>query len=196
MIFRLLNHDGAAIVDVHALRGGLALKLATLQVVPRASTFCGFCDFCVTDTRAEGLRNTADGADLIDKGVQLGLERRGAVLALLRVGVFGRRATPNVGMVMMVARLNADLRAVPAHVFTFDSISHTFGADHHLVANSQRTVVVAAVAGTDGPAAGLVQSGLGDDGAAGDDDLTTFFHNCSVVLCFLKYFGAKLQKNT
>jgi hypothetical protein len=34
MIFRLLNHDGAAIVDVHALRGGLALELAAVEGVP------------------------------------------------------------------------------------------------------------------------------------------------------------------
>lgn len=105
---RLLNHDGAAIVDIHALRGGLALELAALHVVPRIRHLTSDIRHRL-DSRAEGLVGTTDGADLIDKGVLLGLEGRGAVLALHGVGVFGRRVTPNVGMVMMVARLNANL---------------------------------------------------------------------------------------
>ena len=88
---------------------------------------------------------------------------------------------------LMAARLDAGLRAVPAHVFTLVFIGETLGANHHSVADSQRAVVVTIFTRTDGAHAGLVASCLGNDGSAGDGHLSTLAFltaadACTIVL--------------
>lgn len=95
----------------------------------------------------------------------LSLERCGAILALLRVGVVWACAVDDVAVVLMVAWLHTGLRTIPAHVVTLCSNSHTLGAHHQYVADAQRAVVVAFAARTEGSPAGLVTSCMGDDGA-------------------------------
>ena len=167
----LFNHAHFTVINIHACARGLAAEAATVEGVP-LFTF-HFLTSHFFNACAEGLVSTADGADFIDEGVLLGLERRGAPLALHGVSTLGCRVFYFVGMVMMVAGFYANLRAVPAHVLTFYRSGHALGAYHHHVADGQRAVVVAAFTRTDGAHAGLVASCFGDDGTAVDGDVAT-----------------------
>lgn len=86
------------------------------------------------------------------------------------MGVIFRSAAPGVGVSLVGARLDAGLRAIPAHISTFVFICETLGTYHHHVADGQRAVHVAALARTDGAHAGLVAASLGNNGTAGDGE--------------------------
>ena len=136
-------------MDIHSLPCRLALELATVEGVP--------CIIHLTSSirhRPNACSNrqlhTADGADATLKGVQLRLEGGSAVLAVLRVGALGCGAVHGVGGVSMGTRLDANLRAIPAHATTFYRNGHALGTDHHGVADGELTVFVAAFARANG----------------------------------------------
>lgn len=144
----LSNHYFYPIINIYTLLCGLAVKLSALQVVPniRHLTFSIRHRFYACTYRN---LHAADGADATLEGVLFSLKRGGAVMTDFGMGIVFRRTAPGIGVSLVGARLEANARSVPAHVFTLSSSGHTLGTYHHPVADGQRTVVVAAFTRTD-----------------------------------------------
>ena len=123
--------------------------------------------------------------------------RMEAVLAVRDMMVGSSNAVHRIGEASaVVTRLNRHVRTIPAEAFTFRCAGLALGANHQVIAQFERTVVITAVAGTDSTAAFVLARGLSDNRTACDGNTTAVSISMVRFLssCILLYLSA--CKNT